>query len=295
MLGAIVRWRSRAASGRAPDGDGAADPASSTARMAHSPTDGESEIAQRDPQTGTQELDGVCASLELLESAGTHDIRASAGVIAGFAKLLQARFGKDLPAGALEHIANMREAATEIAELATAWRSAGQVLRWPLRRVRLDMNQVAAAAIERCRSNGQGAAIALAGALPPGVGDARMMERVWLDVLDHACRFAAGTTVGVRIGAGENDGEVMYVVEAEGAPAAAGTGERAFQPFQRPEESADKARSAPVNPGLFVARQLVQRHGGRLWIESDSPAATRICFALPTPGSMDAGPLSFEG
>lgn len=49
--------------------------------------------------------------------------------------------------------------------------------------------------------------------------------------------------------------------------------ERAFQPFY-------STKSHSIGLGLAAVRSIIESAGGRIWIESDSPA-TRLCFELP--------------
>jgi two-component system sensor kinase FixL len=47
-----------------------------------------------------------------------------------------------------------------------------------------------------------------------------------------------------------------------------------------------------IGVGLSISRSIIEAHGGRLWLVSDTPAGARFCFALP--GAPDRGACASE-
>ena len=49
------------------------------------------------------------------------------------------------------------------------------------------------------------------------------------------------------------------------------------------------ARRSPgsgVGLGLYISRQLIERHGGTIWVESTPGAGATFCFRLPLDGAV---------
>src|SRR5439155_26172058 len=83
----------------------------------------------------------------------------------------------------------------------------------------------------------------------------------------------------VSVGGGEaDDGSVHYWVRDNGAGIPASALPRLFQVFQRfhPKLAAGEGM------GLAIVKRAVERHGGRIWAESQEGVGTTMHFTLPT-------------
>jgi sigma-B regulation protein RsbU (phosphoserine phosphatase) len=133
-----------------------------------------------------------------------------------------------------------------------------------------------AAAIAEALDTAQGAAaeagLELARDLPadlPVVADRRRIEQVATNLLSNALKFTPrGGRVEVRlvpVAAG-----ALLSVRDTGPGIAAEDVPKLFQPFVRLGTKAQGKHSG-TGLGLFICRGFVERHGGRIWCESDGP------------------------
>jgi signal transduction histidine kinase len=58
-----------------------------------------------------------------------------------------------------------------------------------------------------------------------------------------------------------------------------------FDRFYRAADAAKTTKGAGL--GLFLARSIIEAHGGRIWVESKPDRGTRFCFSLPRSNSSD--------
>lgn len=86
----------------------------------------------------------------------------------------------------------------------------------------------------------------------------------------------------IRITAGEADGMSVVRVEDNGTGFDALGAERLFEPFQR--FHAD-GRFGGTGVGLATCRRIVERHRGRIWIDSTPGTGTAASFMLPLPAA----------
>ena len=133
--------------------------------------------------------------------------------------------------------------------------------------------------------------VALRGEVAPGlspvVADRGQIERVLTNLVDNALRASAAGGV-VTVAARPDGGRVVFSVEDTG---------RGIRPEQLPRLF-EKFSRAPGSPGegaglgLYIARRIVEAHGGRIWARSEPGRSTVFSFSLPirhaVPGARPA-------
>jgi two-component system, OmpR family, sensor histidine kinase BaeS len=149
-----------------------------------------------------------------------------------------------------------------------------------LERLPLDLTELADGAAEALAPVAARAQVEIrldADGAVPVVGDARALDRVLRNLLDNALRHApGGSTVRVAVQVDGGAGEVRIHDDGAGFPA--GFVDRAFDRFSRADEARER-HGGGAGLGLAIARELVEAHGGRIWIEP-GPGAT-VAFRLP--------------
>lgn len=117
--------------------------------------------------------------------------------------------------------------------------------------------------------------------LPMTKVDEARVERVICNLLQYALASSPkGAAVNLKIE--DHDTEVHLVVQDQGAGIPPDRLNELFDPFNRPEGSDDTDNTGL---GLYISRELVQRHGGRIWAESIVGKGTTITMALPANNS----------
>jgi signal transduction histidine kinase len=125
-------------------------------------------------------------------------------------------------------------------------------------------------------------------ALPDGpvliTADIVRLERALISVLLIALQNCAdGAEVTLRVAAA--DDEVRFAVVVPGRTHAS------TEPPSPPSSQLDQLKADHgYGMGLFVARMLVERHGGRLWVESTPNRQATFHFALPVGGPEGESP-----
>jgi len=122
---------------------------------------------------------------------------------------------------------------------------------------------------------------------PPVLGDHHRLIQVVINLLSNAVKFTAAGSVTVRVRtAGE---EIVVSVTDTGTGIAAADQVRVFEAFaQAGDTLTDKPRGTGL--GLPISREIVEEHGGRLWLESEVGRGSTFAFALPVAGGSVASP-----
>lgn len=149
-------------------------------------------------------------------------------------------------------------------------------------RVPVDVARVLQRAVQATESLFQQAGVplilSLAPALPPVLGDADRLMQVLVNLLSNAVKFTAEGEVRCEAWAGRD--HVLVAVTDTGPGISEDLQERIFEKFV---QAGDPLTGRPKGTGLGLAisRQIVERHGGHIWVESRLGEGSSFCFLLP--------------
>lgn len=117
--------------------------------------------------------------------------------------------------------------------------------------------------------------------LPPVSGDRAGIVALFRQLVVNALEAALpGEPPRVEIGSEVLDGQLTYFVKDFGQGVPSDDLERIFEPFERVQHRpSTNARGAGV--GLTIARRVVRRHQGGIWMESIPGVETTVWFTLP--------------
>jgi len=113
----------------------------------------------------------------------------------------------------------------------------------------------------------------------PILGDAAKLERVLLNLLSNAMKFVPdGGRVRVAV---EPDGSrIALVVEDDGPGIPDGLREVIFEPFRRGDDDTTR-RFGGTGLGLTIAKEIIERHGGRIAVGDGIAGGARFTVELP--------------
>jgi signal transduction histidine kinase len=115
--------------------------------------------------------------------------------------------------------------------------------------------------------------------LPVGVGDEQRLTQVLLNLVGNAIKFT--DTGEVRVAARAFDGYFNVSVSDTGPGIPAEHQTRIFEQFQQVDSSNTRAKGG-TGLGLAIAKQIVEMHGGRIWVESTLGKGSTFQMELPT-------------
>jgi signal transduction histidine kinase len=120
--------------------------------------------------------------------------------------------------------------------------------------------------------------------LPTVRGDQVQMVQVFQNLIDNAIKYGGSGRPTVRISAGRMDGNWRITVKDNGIGIDPMHHKQIFDVFKRLH-----GRDIPgTGIGLALAKRVVERHGGRIWVESEAGQGAAFHFTLP--GTEPPGP-----
>jgi PAS domain S-box-containing protein len=114
--------------------------------------------------------------------------------------------------------------------------------------------------------------------LPVVIGDPSQLLQVFQNLLSNALKFHTERRPEVHVGAVMSDGMWLLSVRDNGIGIDMQYGERIFQIFQRLHTREEYGGSGV---GLAVCKRIVERHQGRIWLESKPGEGATFFFTLP--------------
>ncbi|HEY3328138.1 MAG TPA: ATP-binding protein [Novimethylophilus sp.] len=232
------------------------------------------ELAER-----TEELAHSNRELEQFAYVASHDLQEPLRMVASYTQLLARRYKDKLDADANEFIHFAVDGATRmqalIIDLLTLSRvgTHGKPIELCESGVALDR----AIANLRLAAEESGAVVTR-DPMPKLTADISQLTQLFQNLIGNAIKFRGETSPVVHVGAEKRDGEWLLSVRDNGIGIAPEFFERIFVIFQRLH---GKHEYPGTGIGLSVCKKIVERHGGKIWIESEPGKGTVFYFTLP--------------
>ncbi len=113
--------------------------------------------------------------------------------------------------------------------------------------------------------------------LPTVVGDRTQLTHLFQNLIDNAIKFRGEKPPQIHIGIREHTDEWHFSVQDDGVGIEPQYIEGIFEQFRRAHHHTDYAGSGL---GLTIAKKIVERHGGRIWVESTPGKHTVFYFSI---------------
>lgn len=116
------------------------------------------------------------------------------------------------------------------------------------------------------------------GPLPSVTGDQAQLAHVFQNLLSNAIKYRSEKPPEVDVSAHQSNGDYVFAVRDNGAGIPEEHRERIFQMFTRLHGGA----ACPGNGiGLAMCQKIIQKHGGRIWVDSSPGSGSTFYFTIP--------------
>ena len=206
----------------------------------------------------------------------SHDLASPVTVVRARAQLMQRRqrYDEASVTAILEQTAQMERLIDDLRDLVQV--EGGGLA---LRREPVDLTTVALEAVDRARALSAAHTLRLDEPEAPVIvdGDRGRLGQVLDNLLGNAVKYAPhGGEIRVRVEAIAGEARVSVADRGPGIPA--DVLPRLFERFYRGQPAAGELG---LGLGLYIARMLVEAHGGRIWAETARGAGSTFTVALP--------------
>jgi len=227
-----------------------------------------------------EELKRSNGELEQFAYVASHDLQEPLRMVSSYTQLLMRRYGDKLDGDAKEFTAFIVDGATRMKQLIEDLLAYSRVGT----RDRNFKPAEAESSLRRALTNLR-AAIQDSGAavtqdkLPTIPCDEVQLAQLFQNLIGNALKFRKPDAApAVHVGAADQGAEWEFTVRDNGIGIEPQYFERIFMVFQRLH---DKGEYPGTGIGLAIVKKVVERHGGRIWVQSQPGAGTTFHFTMP--------------
>lgn len=234
----------------------------------------ESRVAER-----TRDLEDANRELEAFSYSVSHDLRAPLRAIDGFSSILLTEHAASLDPVVKGLLERIRSNAQKMGQLIDSILNFSRMSRQPLSKQMIFPSQIVREALEELKPLQAGRTLDVrVGTLHPCEGDPALITQVFSNLISNALKFTRTRDHPlIEIDSFSKDGKTVFVVRDNGVGFDMKYADKLFSVFQRLH---DEKIYEGTGIGLAIVYRIIQRHGGKIWVESGVEKGAAFYFTL---------------
>jgi PAS domain S-box-containing protein len=226
-----------------------------------------------------RELERSNAELQQFAYVTSHDLQEPLRTVASYVQLLQRRYRGQLDAKADQFIQMAVDGSSRMQQLINDLLSYSRVGTQAKPLVPTDCNQVLAVSLVNLQAAlAENAALVTHDELPCVNGDEVQLIQLFQNLIGNALKFRGEGPTRVHVTWRPDGRDCLFSVSDNGLGIEPQYAERIFVIFQRLHS---RSEYAGTGIGLAICKRIVERHGGRIWVDSALGQGATFCFTLP--------------
>jgi PAS domain S-box-containing protein len=239
----------------------------------------ERERVQQELTSKLEELARSNAELEQFAYVASHDLQEPLRMVASYTQLLAKRYEDKLDAEAEEFIGFAVDGARRMQQLIEDLLSYSRLTTRGKALTRTESETACKSAIGNLQESIKDSnAMVSVGALPAVRADASQLAALFQNLIGNAIKYRNERRPEIHIEARRRGNEWVFSVQDNGIGIEPQYFERIFQMFQRLHS---RKNYPGTGIGLAICKKIVERHGGRIWLESQPGQGSTFLFTIP--------------
>ncbi len=227
-----------------------------------------------------EELQRSNADLEQFAYVASHDLQEPLRMVATYTELLAERYGDRLDENANKYIRYALEGATRMQQMVKEVLDYSRVSTNAKVPILVETEFIVENVLAGLKvAIDESHAEIVREQLPAVRADQGQLAQVFQNLIGNALKFRGERPPRIRLAAEKSNGKCLFRVEDNGIGIDKQYSDRVFQMFQRLHE---RGRYEGNGIGLAIARKIVERHGERIWFESEPGNGTTFYFTMPS-------------
>ena len=227
----------------------------------------------------TVELEAVNKELEAFAYSISHDFRAPLRALNAFSTSLSEKNKDHLDEQGLHYLNRINKASLYMSDLVDDLLQLSRITRAEMKKQAVDISKIATEIIKDLQDIEPERQVKVN--IAPGlsaIGDFTLLKDVMNNLITNAWKFSSKETLAeIDVGRTTIDGEAVYFVRDNGVGFNMAYADKLFGAFQR-LHGVDEFPGTGI--GLATVQRIINRHGGRIWAESEVGKGTTFYFTL---------------
>lgn len=227
----------------------------------------------------TFELLSMNKELESFSYSVSHDLRAPLRAMDGFSQIFLEEYGDKVDAVGKGYLLRIQNASQRMGELIDNMLKLARITRAELNVQTLNLSELVRAILHELSQNQPERSVAVIvqdGMI--GQGDRHLLTIALENLLGNAWKFTSKQpNASIEFGMDVQDAQSVYFVRDNGVGFDMQYVEKLFTPFQRLHLEKDYPGTGI---GLSIVQRIIQRHGGRIWVEAAVGQGATFYFTL---------------
>jgi len=229
----------------------------------------------------TRELQGAVNELESFTYTVSHDLKSPLRAVEGYSRIIAEDYGDKLGQEAGEMLQNIRNISRDMIDMIGRLLQYSTTSKAPIDKEKIDTGALVKSIFNELLSADPGRNIQLdiETGLPEIFADRVMIRQAIYNILSNSVKFTRyKEEARIAVGCTITSEEYVFYFKDNGAGFDMEYSGKLFGIFQR-LHTTDEFEGSGI--GLVTVRKIIQRHGGRVWIEGKAGAGAEVYFTLP--------------
>ena len=238
-----------------------------------------SRLANLELEKSNKELERSNTELERYAYVVSHDLQEPLRMVASYAQLLDVRFSATIGEKGVGYIKQITDGAGRMQRLISDLLRLSRLGAHGQPFVEIDTKQVLGEVLSSLQvAISEAKAEVTSDDLPKVMGDAGQLNQLFQNLVANGIKFRGDKTPKIHVSAKAEGDDWVFSIADNGIGIAKEHHDSIFMIFKRLH---GQSEYPGTGLGLAMVQKIVERHGGRIWLESEPGEGTTFLFTMP--------------
>ncbi|MDX2191601.1 MAG: ATP-binding protein [Bacteroidota bacterium] len=226
-----------------------------------------------------KELVSINNSLESFSSTVSHDLRSPANQQAALIELLLLKEGPKISEEGKVYLQKIKISASRMKQLISDLLQFSRLGKKEITTTEVDLNEIVKEIVDHHKAQNSKLYKVTVSPLPIVKADKGLINQVWENLISNAFKYSSKVpTPEIIINYESQKNEFVFGIKDNGDGFDMSKATNLFKVFNRMHRS-DEFEGTGV--GLSIVQKIVEKHGGKIWAQSEPKKGARFYFTLP--------------
>ena len=231
-------------------------------------------------ERNTTELQSSYKDLEMFAYISSHDMQEPLRMISNYMQLLKRKYKAQLDQDAMDYIDFAVKGASNLQALIKDLLSYSTINKKEITKSSINMDELIDDILSSLQilTQERNAKVYINEPLLPVMGDKNALTQLVQNLIQNGIKYNTSDAPVIRVFCTEDAKQVTYCIQDNGIGIDKQYSKQIFEPFQRLH---NKHNFQGTGLGLSICRKIIDRLGGKIWVESELGVGSSFFFSIP--------------